>query len=316
MLWLLVGLAIVAAAVFSGAESAFVACPRLRVRHLARKGLPAALRMEQAQADPGPYLTTLLVGTNIAIIGGTVAATRLAEGLYPGHGEITATLVMSPLFLIFSEVLPKSYFLAHARSLCLQIVPPLEFLRRVFRPLVVAAGAPARMLGFSEPERRLPITREELVLLTRFGPARARVSRAVAHVLENGIARHRSLASELMIPRVEVVDLPATATIHEVYATIRSSRFARYPLEKNGTWVGFVHVLDLIGSPGSETLQNLSHPLPAVEVSGGLEDILSRMRDAGEHMVAVEEGGDFQGIITLDDLLDHLTAEFDLEAAS
>jgi putative hemolysin len=256
------------------------------------------------------------VGTNLSIIGGTVAATRLAEDIYPGHGEIAATLVLSPLFLIFSEVLPKTYFLAHARSMCLQIVPPLEFLRHLFRPLVVVAGAPARMLGFSEPERRLPITREELVLLTRFGPARARVSRAVAHVLEKGIARHRSLAFELMIPKVAVVELPTVATIHEVRTIIRSARFSRYPLEKNGTWVGLVHVLDLIGSAGSETLQNLSHPLPAVEGSAGLEEILGRMRDAGEHMVAVKEHGDFQGIITLDDILDHLTAELDSEAAS
>jgi putative hemolysin len=270
--------------------------------------------MEKALADPGPYLTTLLVGTNLAIIGGTVAATRLAEDIVPGRGEIVATLVLSPLFLVFSEVLPKSYFLAHARSMCLQIVPPLEFLRHLFRPLVVFAGAPARMLGFSEPDRRQLITREELVLLTRLGPARARVSRAVGHILEKGIARHRSLASELMISRVDVVELPAASTVQEVSAVIQSTRFSRYPLENNGTWVGLVHVLDLIGSPGNEALQSVSHPLPSVAPSAGLEQILACMRDAGEHMVAVKDGGVFKGIITLDVVLDHLTAELDGES--
>ncbi len=315
MLWVLVFLGIVASALFSGAESAFVACPKLKIRHLARQGVSVAQRLEKAMADPGPYLSTLLVGTNLANVGGTVAAARLAEGLFPGKGDAVATAVMVPLFLVLSEILPKSYFLAHARSLCLRIFVPLAVLRRGLQPLIVLVGAPARLLGMTESEANLPITREELVLLARLGRKQTRLSGAVSHLLEKRVAAARPIASEIMIPAHKVAVLPYDITVEAALPMIEASGFTRYPLDRGGNWHGLVHVVDIVGSLAATPLELLAHPIPAVAGDAQLEDIIETMRTAGEHVVIVRESMRNVGLLTLDDVVRHFTSGLDPEVA-
>lgn len=307
MLWILVFLGLVSAGLFSGAETAFIACPRLRIRHLARSGILRAQRLEKAMSNPGPYLSTLLVGTNLSIIGGTVVATRLAEQYFPGNGETVATVVMTPLFVVFSEILPKSYFLAYARTLCLWIAEPLFLFRLLFSPLIVLVSAPSRLIGFSGERHMLPVSREELILLARLGRKQARLSGAVSELLKRQIASTRPVAREIMRPVNEIVTLPRDATVENVTPTIEAQTFSRYPLVHKDRWCGLVHVIDIVGSPPSTELRRLAQPVPSVADSAPLETIIAIMRTAGEHMILVKEDGRVVGMLTLDDVVGRLT---------
>ena len=97
------------AAFFSGAETAFVSCNRIRIRHLA-KGLDRNAQVaENLLAKPERALATTLVGTNIFIVLGVVMAAtyaRILLGHYKGLGGSVATVVMTPVILIFSEAVP------------------------------------------------------------------------------------------------------------------------------------------------------------------------------------------------------------------
>jgi len=307
MLWILVLLGLISAGLFSGAETAFISCPRLRIRYLARTGMLRAQRLESAMSNPGPYLSTLLVGTNLSIIGGTVVATRLAEYYYPGNGETVATLVMTPLFVVFSEILPKSYFLAYARTLCLWIAEPLFLFRWLFAPLIVLVSAPSKLIGFSGERHMLPVSREELILLARLGRKQTRLGGAVSELLKRQIASTRPVAREIMKPLNEIVTLPRDATVEQVIEVIKSRTFSRYPLVHKERWCGLVHVVDIVGSPWSTELRRLAHPIPSVTESAPLETIIAVMKKAGEHMVLVREEDRVVGMLTLDDVLRRLT---------
>jgi len=308
MLWILILVGLVAAGLFSGAETAFIACPRLRIRHLARSGVLRAQRLEKAMLNPGPYLATLLVGTNLSIIGGTVVATRLAEHFSPGNGETVATIVMTPLFVIFSEILPKSYFLAYARRLCLWIAEPLFLFRWLFAPLIVLVSAPSKLIGFSGERHMLPVSREELILLARLGRKRTRLGGAVSELLKRQLASARPVAREIMKPIDEITALPRDATVEEVTPIIKTRIYSRYPLVHDDRWCGLVHVVDIVGSPGSTKLRRLVHPIPFVGDDAPLETIIAVMRKAGEHMILVHEADRVVGMLTLDDVVRRLTA--------
>ncbi|MCU0611541.1 MAG: CNNM domain-containing protein [Candidatus Eisenbacteria bacterium] len=307
LLGFLVIASIVAAGLFSGMESAFLACPRLKVRHLARKGLPGALRMERALHHPEPYLTTLLVGTNLAVIGGTVAATRLANEFFPESGEMLATGILTPVFLLLSEIIPKSYFLTHARAVCIPMGGPLEALRTLLRPFAVVVGAPARLLSRTAGRSALPSSREELVLLTRPGVSSVRLSHTISRLLERGIATARRVAGDVMIPRERVVTLPADFTLARALPVVRAAGVAHYPLERSGRWIGFVHVFDLLEIGSQASLSELASRLPEVDQDASLEEILDVMRDAAEHVACVVHERAQVGLITLEDVMRHLT---------
>lgn len=307
LLSLLVVVAIIASGFFSGMETAFLACPRLKVRYLARKGIAGAKRMEEALGHPEPYLTSILVGNNLANIGCTVAATRLLELVYPGRGELLAILVLTPVLLLLGEILPKSYFLARARNLCVPLARPLGVLRTVFRPLAVVAGCPARLLHRTASGSTVLVSREELLLLVRPGVSSVRLSGTISRLLEGRIATTQRLAGEVMIPRERVVALPADVSLADAIATVRTTGLPLYPLERGGRWVGFVHVFDLLESSGAATLSKLASPLPEVDHEAGLERTLEAMKAAAEHVVAVIHGGVQVGIITMEDIVNHLT---------
>ncbi|MBN1424492.1 DUF21 domain-containing protein [Candidatus Fermentibacteria bacterium] len=314
LLAIFVLISIAGAGLFSGVETAFLACPRLKVRHLARKGLAGAKSMEQALQKPEPYLTSLLVGTNMSVIGGTVAATRLFDRVSPGRGEVLATLILTPVFLVLSEILPKSYFLAHARTLCVPLSRPLGVLRMVLGPLAMVASAPARLVCRRGGGAAVSVSREELLLLVRPGVSSVRLSGTISRLLEGRIATAQRIAGDVMVPRERVVALPADVSLADVIPTVRGTGLPLYPLERGGWWIGFIHVFDLLESRGAGPLSKLASPLPEVDQDAGLEKIIETMRASAEHVVAVVHGGVQVGIITLEDIVNHMTVG--LEARS
>ena len=104
---------IICSAFFSGAETAIVSCNRIRIRHLAQGLDRNAQVAEGLLAKPERVLATTLIGNNISIVLGVVMAATYAGELlrnYEGLGGVVATLVMTPVILIFSEAIPKAYF--------------------------------------------------------------------------------------------------------------------------------------------------------------------------------------------------------------
>lgn len=302
-----VAVAVIAAGLFSGMESAFLACPRLKVRHMARQGMPCARLMEQALRRPEPYLSALLVGTNLAVVGGTVAATRLLERAVHGRGEVLATILLTPVFLVASEILPKSYFLAHSRTICVQLARPLAVVRALFGPIAAVVGAPARLLVRSASYSTVPASREELVLLARPGVSSVRVSPTIGRVLRQRVAAAHGVAAAVMVPKEQVIALPADLSCTEALPLVRDARLTHFPVEREGRWIGFIHILDLAECGARARLADLALPLPEVHRDAGLEEILDTMRESAEHVAAVVHEGRQLGLVTLNGVMRHLT---------
>ena len=159
---------IICAAFFSGAETAFVSCNRIRIRNLAKGRDRNAQIVEKLLVKPERILATTLVGTNIFIVLGVVMAAAYAGILfqkYEGLGGIVATVVMTPVILVFSEAIPKAYFYRYADTITLRIGGLLRFFSYLFSPLVILSTfLPRRLMGLmggTTPKNPF-LTREEL----------------------------------------------------------------------------------------------------------------------------------------------------------
>ena len=119
LLVILILVGIIGSAFFSGAEIAIITCNRLRMHHLARAGRRSAILVDTFLKSPRKMVTTTLIGTNFFNVATAAAATGLFTAVAPGREALYSILVVTPLILIFGEILPKTVFRQYADGICL-----------------------------------------------------------------------------------------------------------------------------------------------------------------------------------------------------
>ncbi|WP_049893544.1 DUF21 domain-containing protein [Halogranum rubrum] len=134
-------------AFFSSSESAIFSLPDEWVQTATDDSSTQSHRLEQLRANPHRLLVTLLVGNNLVNIAITSIVTLLvARFLPPGFTVVIATLSVSVLVLVFGEIVPKSYGLAHAQSWSLRVARPVSYVERALGPLVAVFDIVTRWL--------------------------------------------------------------------------------------------------------------------------------------------------------------------------
>ena len=305
---------------FAGSETAIISCSKVRLKHKAEKGVRRARILERLLENPELFFSVVLVGTNIAVIVCTAAATALSVNLFGEKGVLVATIVMTPLLLVAGEVVPKSAFLYHADRVSLLTAPLLRFFLYLFYPIVAPAMLLTRFLlvitGSREKRFNLLNSREELIYLYRRGKEEGAVERRERLIIDRVFAFGKVSATELMIPIESVVGIPATASIEQVVEEANKHTYSRYPVlsEGGGDVVGIVSMFDLLGLDGGEKLTDVMHePLFATEDEPAVK-LLVRMKDEALHMaVIVDAAGETRGILTLENILENIVGDIENE---
>jgi putative hemolysin len=305
---------------FAGSETAVISCSKVRLRHKAARGVKRAHILERLLENPELFFSVVLVGTNIAVIVCTAAATALSVRLFGESGVLVATVVMTPLLLIAGEVVPKSAFLYHADRVSLLAAPLLRFFLYLLYPIVVPAMLLTRFLllvtGSREKRFSLLNSREELIYLYRRGKEEGMVERRERLIINRVFAFGEVRAKELMIPFERVVSVPVTASIDQIIEEANKHTYSRYPVlsGSGGEVVGVISMFDLLGLDGGEKISEVMHePLFALdeEPAGKL---LVRMKDEALHMAIVVDGaGDTKGILTLENILENIVGDIENE---
>ena len=128
---------------FAGYETGFYSADRIRIHHKAEEENDSkAKRLMHELGSPDKMLTTVLVGTNISLIFGTLALTRqlegpLVDGQHPDAYPVwLAPLIATPMYLVFAEIIPKSIFRRHPNRLSLYLLPTIRFFEFLLAPLI------------------------------------------------------------------------------------------------------------------------------------------------------------------------------------
>src|SRR2546422_1065385 len=185
----LAALCLVATMFFSAAEMAFIAANRPRLRHLAEQGSATATAYLEAFRQPERVLSTAMMGVTVAHI---VAASAMTWSLLPALGglaPVVVTLILTPVMLVFGEIIPKAVARAWATSLILRLYRPLTWTSAVLIPLVafanlVVAGT-LRLFGARQADTRAFVSREELKALLQLEPGEAEVTTQEAELIDD-----------------------------------------------------------------------------------------------------------------------------------
>jgi putative hemolysin len=316
---LIIIVCIAVSAFFSGAETALVSADRIRLRHLVEKDDKRAVTVEALLNSPEKFLGTTLVGTNLAIVGGSVVATKLA-GQILGHSSnlavVLETVIMTFLVLIFAEIVPKNLTRSHADLLVLSLAPWVKASYVILSPIVMATTSLSRLLLRRESglkSRKIPfVSREELRYLTSEGHSYGLIEKQKQFMVRQIFSFAETMVREVMVPWEKVVAADLSNTPLQIAEIIRKEGFSRIPVyqDQPDDIVGVVDINHLLQARRNTPLKKLIYPLSKVKQETSIERLFLQLQRKHEHMAMVtNDKGVVTGIVTMEDLLEEIVGE-------
>jgi putative hemolysin len=320
--------------VFVAAEIALVSIRRSRVEQLIDEGNPGARRVRRLLDDPGRVLAVAQIGlTFLGFFASAFAAVSLVDGLaqiLEGFGPlkgaaaalalVIVTVILSMFTIVFGELVPKTLALAYPERFALTLGGPIDLLGRLFRPLVgLLTGltrAITRPFG-ADVSHAAQITADELKLIVERGGQQGILEAEEEQMINAVIELSESRLHEVMVPRIDMVTLAASATMDEAIDTIVQEGHSRVPVyeETVDEIVGILYAKDLLpflksaNDPRPMIRSILRAPLFAPE-SMSIDDLLHDFQRKKVHMaIVLDEYGGTAGLVSIEDLLEEIVGE-------
>jgi len=316
-------------AFFNSSEIAFFALQRVKVEHLVSTKVRGAERVARMIQQPDRLLSIILLGTNLVITAAAVLATALTIRYLPEEqGVLTATIGITIIILIFSEIIPKTIATQHAERLSLVFARPLEVLLWIFTPLVVGLSWIASMFGKlvgGTSVTRFLVTDEEIRTMISVGHKEGAVEEAEAEMLHKVFDFGDRPVREVMVPRPEVICIEQGSNIADFLALYAQSPLSRFPVfqENMDNVVGILAIKDVLMAQAKGTIDNesvidsLVRPAYFTPESKRINRLFAEMRDKNYQMcVVVDEFGGTGGIVSLSRLVEEIVGPVGDELAA
>ncbi len=318
---------------FAMSEIALVTARRARLARLAEDGDGAAVVAIELHDEPTRFLSTIQIGiTSIGILNGIVGEAVLAEpfarwmhrlGLEQETSSIAATalvvIVITYVSIVIGELVPKRIAQFNPEGIARLVARPMQFLALFTRPFV-------RLLSFSTDtllrilgQREQPgqsVTEEEIHAMIQEGSDSGIIEDQEREMVRNVFRLDDRQIASLMIPRADIVYLDVERPIEENMQWIATSDHSRFPVCRGGLQdvLGIVNAKQLLNQKLKGNHTDLTAQLQAAvfvpETLNGM-DLLGHFRASGMQMVlVVDEYGEVQGLVTLQDVLEAVTGEF------
>lgn len=310
---------------FSGAEIALLTLNRYRLRNLARHRHRGARLAQKLLERPDRLLGLILLGNNFANIAASSIATLLALELYGEKAIAAAAGLLTFVILVFAEVAPKTLAALSPERLAFPAAHILQPLLIVLYPLVwltnLLANGLLRLAGVSVHKKSThEITAEELRALVR--EADVLIPASHQDMLLAILDLEKISVNEVMVPRVKIEGIDLDLEWDEVVRRLSSSRYTRLPVYHGSLdhIVGIVHmrrVLNLLREGQLDRVafeQIIAEPY-YIPSGTSLNTQLLNFKQARRRLgLVVDEYGDLQGLVTLDEILEEIVGDFTTHA--
>lgn len=312
---------LVLSAFFSSSETALMSLNRYRLRHKARHGHRSARLAESLLQRPDRLIGLILLGNNLVNFSAASLVAIIALQLGGEPAVAIGTLLLTLVVLIFSETAPKTlaalrpepiaYFAAFIYYPLLKIVYPFVWV------VNVASNAVLFLIGIRQPNAEgYALTREEL--RTVVYEAGARISRRYRRMLLSILDLEKVTVDDVMLPHNEIVGIDLDADMEGIIAAIKDSGHTRLPVYRDNidNVVGLLHLRHLARLAidtdfDKQDLQALLDEPYFVPEGTPLSTQLVQFQKGRQRLaLVVDEYGDIQGMVTLEDILEEIVGEF------
>ncbi len=314
-------------AFFSAAETAMMRLNRYRLKHLVQANNPAAKRAAQLLERPDRLIGIILLGNNFVNILASSISTLIALRYFGEAWIAVFAGLLTFVILIFAELTPKTMAAQHPEKIAFPAAYVLKPLLTLCYPLVWVINAIANSLlklaGVSIHEDAMQqLSSEEL--RTVVNEAGALIPRKHQKMLLNILDLEKVTIEDIMIPRNEILGLDLNDTTENIVHLLTSFQYTRLPLyyDDIDNIAGIVHIrnaLPLISKEDFSKEQLLDIAREPYFVPEGTPlntQLLNFQRHKRRIGLVVDEYGDIEGLITLEDILEEIVGEFTTDIAA
>jgi putative hemolysin len=315
------------------AEIALVTARKARLQKLVDEGDRSAAAALALGADPNRFLSTIQIGiTSIGILNGIFGEAALAApfadwlesvGAQQPWSDYAATalvvVVVTYVSIVVGELVPKRLGQINPEGIARLVARPMTLMAAISKPFVrlLSVSTELMLRGLGAGGSRVPsVTEEEIHAMLAEGSESGVIEQSEHAMVRNVFRLDDRQISSLMIPRADIVWLNVADPLPVNLAKVAETEHSRFPVCRNGPdeVLGFVHTKQLLaqslrGTPIDLT-QGLHEMLYVPETLTGME-LLENFRTSNTQIaLVIDEYGEIQGLVTLQDLLEAITGEF------
>ena len=313
---LLIGLLVLfflLAVMFAAAEMGLARVSDVRVRTMAEEGHRRARRLLVLLETLPRVINAILLAVLVVQIGAATITGLLAERWFSNFGIVVASIVLTILLFVYTEAIPKTYAFRHPTSVALALTYPVALLEFLLRPVVKGLVWFADLHAPGKGVSMAPtITERELLSLAADAEQEGEITSVDRLLIERAFRLGDRTAEEVMVPRTDIVGVPASVTIDDAVTVALEAGHRRLIVYEDDLdrITGVVNLRDLVRATGtapSSLVKTLAGPALIVSEWKRVIDLLRDMQAQGTHLaVVVDEFGGTAGIVTIEDIAEEL----------
>ncbi|CAM4298072.1 CNNM domain-containing protein [Pseudoalteromonas byunsanensis] len=306
---------------FSSSETGIMSINRIRLRHLEKQNHRAAKRVSKLLRRPDRLIGLILIGNNLVNIAAAQVATIIGLRLYGDMGIAISTFVLTLVVLIFAEVTPKTLAALYPEKVAFPSSIILKGLLKVLFPLVITVNwitnGMLKLFGISNKQiAEHSLSKEELK--TVVNESSALLPSNHQNMLTSILDLEQVTVEDIMIPRNEINAIDINDDWKDISRQLTNAQHTRVLLYRDqiDDAVGFIHARDALRLLTKEQFDKPSLLRAVREIyyipeNTSLNTQLLKFQQSKERIgLVVDEYGDIQGLVTLEDILEEVVGDF------
>jgi len=310
-------------AFFSMSETSLMSISKLTVRQMADSGVKRARLIEKILSKKERFISSVLIGNNLVTILVSSMATMFAINISTEYNEALAmtiaTVITTIVVVVFGDIIPKVVASNHAQKVALFFARPIALIMFIFTPInAVLDWFIKKLLGLfggQTQEDEQPLTEQEVLTMLDMGYEAGVIPEEESQMIDAVFEFRKAHARDAMIPRTEMVGIPADAGYDEVVEVFRAEQFTRMPIyqEDMDHIIGILNFKDFmladIDRLHFDVTKHMREAFFSYELQS-TQKLFANMRAKGASMaVILDEYGGCAGLVTIEDIVETIMGE-------
>lgn len=303
---------------FSASETALFSISKIKALHIAKDGSKTGQLIVDLKEDSHVLLTTILIGNNLVNIGGSAIATSIAISHFESNAVGIATGIMTLIILVFGEIFPKSFATQNNIAVARIVIIPLFWLSKLFFPLIFLLNFIPKLHEKVNPSDD-KMTEDELMTMLEVVEEDGEIKEEEKEFITNIFDFDDTACSEIMTPRADVFVIDAAQELD--IQKIISTGYSRIPVFEGSidNIIGILHIKDMFASYHKLNSSDENESLDIKQIIKEtyfipefkkLDSLLHNFQKKQTHIaVVVDEHGGFEGVVTLEDVIEEIVGE-------
>ncbi|MDC3386331.1 CNNM domain-containing protein [Gammaproteobacteria bacterium] len=312
-------------AFFSGSETALMSINKYKMRHQAKLNNKGAKAAKKLLENPDKVIGVILLGNNLTNILITQIATLISLRVYGDIGLAIATGLLTIFILIFAELTPKTIGEMHSEKIAYSSSLLFKPMLIILYPLVFLinfiANSIIKFIGLKDNTSKSPLTSDELK--TVLSESSIKFPKPHLKMLESIIDLEKATVEDIMIPRSDIYGIDIGDDIATVVNNFKSTPYTRIPVYEDNieNLLGLIHIKNIAPMLASNSIDEteikklIKKPYYIVSGTSLYRQLLNFQKEKRRIGFIVDEYGDIQGLVTLEDILEEIVGDFTSDPA-